>query len=64
MELSVVYVTLGGGTMPVTEGKLVVVPHTAWKFVLHACHVLGPGNVRKGWQDKSQPLLPSALHAV
>ena len=35
--------------MPVTEGKLVVVPYTAWKFVLHACQVLGPGNVRKGF---------------
>ena len=46
-------VRVPSGTMPVTEGKLVVVPYTAWKFVLHACQVLGPGNVRKGFVGQS-----------
>ena len=52
-ELSVVYVTLPGAKMPVTEEQLVVVPYTAWKFVMHACEVLGPGNVRKGFVGQS-----------
>ena len=47
------HVTLAGGTFPVMGAKLVVVPHTAWKFVLHACQVLGPGNVRKGFVGQS-----------
>ncbi len=52
-ELSVVHVTLAGGSFPVVTASLVVVPYTAWKLVLHACHVLGPTNVRKSFVAQS-----------
>ena len=53
MELSVVYMKMGGAQLPVTDSTLVVVPYTAWKFVVHACQVLGPSNVRQGFVGQS-----------
>ena len=52
-EMSVVHVTVSGGSFPVVSESLVVVPYTAWKLVLHACHVLGPANVRQGFVGQS-----------
>ena len=53
MELSVVYMKMGGAQLPVTDGTLVVVPCTAWRFVLHACEVLGPTHVKTGFVAQS-----------
>ena len=53
MELSVVYMKMGGAQLPVTDGTLVVVPYTAWRFVLHACEVLGPTHVKTGFVGQS-----------
>ena len=52
-EMSVVYVTVSGGSFPVVSESLVVVPYTAWKLVMHACQVLGPGNVKQGFVGQS-----------
>ena len=35
------------------NATLVVVPLTAWKLVMHACRVLGPGNVKQGFVGQS-----------
>ena len=53
MELSVVYMKMGGAQLPVTDGTLVVVPYTAWRFILHACEVLGPTHVKSGFVGQS-----------
>ena len=53
MDLSVVYMKMGGAQLPVTDSTLVVVPYTAWRFVLHACEVLGPTHVKTGFVGQS-----------